>query len=236
MSDENPNTTTTPAPVAATTDQPATPPAAGAQPVAFTPEQQEALNRIVQQRLTEDRARRPVAPPATPPAATGRAAPATPAAAATPEPSMSATEVQQLIARDRAFTRVTATAGLTDRQIERMESALRAENPTDVSQWSRDYLADMKLGQPATATTAPPPATATPIAPVATTPAPAAAPSAPSAHALPTANGVVDLFNLTHPQLGALGPQGVRENLEKLWGIGNQASGAPTRPKPPSQR
>ena len=150
---------------------------------------------------------------------------------------MSVTEVQQMIARDRAFTRVTATAGLSDRQVERMESALRAENPADVSQWSRDYLADMKLGQPATATTATtPPATATPIATVATTPAPAAAPAAPSAHALPTANGVIDLFNLNQSQLGSLGPQGVRENLEKLWIIGNQSSGAPVRPKPPSQR
>jgi len=233
MPDEIPNTTTTAAPAAATSE-PVTPPAGGS-PSAFTSEQQEAVNRIVQQRLTEDRARRPAAPPAA--AAPASRAAAAPAAAATPEPSMSATEVQQLIARDRAFTRVTATAGLSDRQVERMEAALRAENPADVSQWSRDYLADMKLGQPATAATTSP-ATATPTATVAPTaqPAPAAAPSAPSAHALPTANGVVDLFNMTPAQHQSMGPQGVRETLEKLWAIGNQMSGAPVRPKPPSQR
>jgi len=235
MPDEIPTTTTTAS--AATTDAPATPPAAGAQPVAFTPEQQEALNRIVQQRLTEDRARRPATPaPVAAPA--GRAAAATPAPAATPEPSMSATEVQQLIARDRAFTRVTATAGLTDRQVERMEAALRAENPADVSAWSREYLTDMKLGQPATATTTPP-ATATQTAttaPVAPTAPPAAAPSAPSAHALPTANGLPDLFNMTPAQHQTLGPEGIKETLQRLWSIGNQASGAPARPKPPSQR
>jgi len=67
-------------------------------------------------------------------------------------------------------------------------------------------------------------------------PAPAAAPAAPSAHALPTANGVVDLFNLTDPQIQSLGPQGVRENLEKLWALGHQASGAPPRPVPPATK
>lgn len=237
MPDENPSTTT-PAPApAGTSDPPATPPAGGA-PLAFTPEQQEAVNRIVQQRLTEDRARRPVATPPAPAAAPA----ARPAPAATPAPvpatdsTMTASEVQQLIARDRAFTRVTATAGLTDRQVERMEAALRAENPADVATWSRDYLVDMGLGtRPAPPVVTPPatqPTTATP-APAAQV-APAAAPAAPSAHTLPTTNGVTDIFQ---PGVAAiLGPAGVRENLEKLWAQGNQMNGAPTRPKPPSQR
>ena len=232
MADENPSTTTTTAPAATTSDQPVTPPAAGAQPAAFTAEQQEAVNRIVQQRLTEDRARRPAAAPAATPAPTARPA-ATPPAA-TPESSMTVTEFHQQIARTRAFERVTAPAGLTDRQVERMEAALRAENPADVSQWSRDYLADMALGKPATATTPPAPAT-----PNATTTeqrtAPAAAPSAPVANALPTANGLPDLFAMTPSQHQALGPAKVREALEAAWKIGNQMSGAPQRRKAPQR-
>ncbi len=92
--------------------------------------------------------------------------------------------------------------------------------------------------QSAPAPATPPASSATPSAPSTTTPAapPPAAPAAPSPHSLPTANGVVDLFNLTPAQLRELGPQGVRKNLEQLWAIGNQMSGAPERPKPPSQR
>lgn len=64
-------------------------------------------------------------------------------------------------------------------------------------------------------------------------PKPAAAPAAPSAHTLPTAMGLVDLFAMQPHELHALGPQEVRKNLDQLWAIGRQASGAPQRPKPP---
>ncbi len=62
-----------------------------------------------------------------------------------------------------------------------------------------------------------------------------AAPAAPSAHTLPTVGGAIDLFHLTGPQLNALGPRGVRGELEKMWAMAEQQNGAPARPKPPQR-
>lgn len=143
---------------------------------------------------------------------------------------MSAEDVQTLLSRDRAFTRATATANLNDRQMARMEAALKAENPSDVAAWSAAYIEDLGIVKQVTQPAAPA-ATAT----TTEAPRPAAAPAAPSAHTLPTAMGVPDLFSMTPAQHAALGPQGVRSALEQLWKIGNQMSGAPERPKPPQR-
>jgi len=67
----------------------------------------------------------------------------------------------------------------------------------------------------------------------------AAAPSAPAGNSLPTQNGIVDIFALAQNDraaLNAMGPEGVKVVLEKLWAIGNQLNGAPARPKVPSSR
>jgi len=142
-------------------------------------------------------------------------------------------DVESMLERERVITRAATQHTLNDAQLKRMKNALASDKPDDASAWTASYLADMGLAK--APTPAAPAANAATTAPIAQ-PAPAAAPSAPSAHALPTANGVVDLFNLTPAQHQALGPSGIRANLEQLWAIGNQMSGAPARPKPPSQR
>lgn len=157
-------------------------------------------------------------------------APAAPKPSAKSDGSMSAEDVQALLSRDRAFTRATATANLNDRQLTRMEAALKADNPPDVAAWSAAYIEDLGLVKPATPTAAPAATAATLEAPK-----PAAAPAAPSVNALPTAHGLPDLFAMTPAQHAALGPQGIRSALEQLWKIGNQMSGAPERPKPPQR-
>ena len=173
------------------------------------------------------------------------------AAAAKPSGSasgLSADEVQLMIARARAFERVTATAGLNERQVARMEEALATSKPTDIAEWSRTYLEDMGIGsrQITTTTTAPgtaaPPVVVTPATSAAATttvPAtnatpPAAAPNAPTVPVSPTtSNGLVDLFRLTSEQLDQLGPSGVREHFDKALAIGRQQGGALPRPKLP---
>lgn len=157
-------------------------------------------------------------------------APAAPKPTAKPDGSMSAEDVQTLLSRDRAFTRATATANLNDRQMARMEAALKAENPSDVAAWSAAYIEDLGIVKQVTQPAAP-----AATAPTAEAPKPAAAPAAPSTHALPTAMGVPDLFSMTPAQHQALGPAKVRETLEQLWKIGNAMNGAPERPKPPQR-
>lgn len=103
-----------------------------------------------------------------------KAPPPAPKPAAKSDGSMSAADVQALLARDRAFTRATATANLNDRQLARMEAALNADNPSDVAAWSAAYIEDLGLAKlvtqpvaaiaaepikPAPATTPPAPAT-----------------------------------------------------------------------------
>jgi hypothetical protein len=224
--------TTASAATVTTSSQPATPPAApppAASSAKFSAEQQEEVNRIVKTRIEEDRSRRTAAPAAsaTPPKADASVAP-------------SMADIQKMIstatARESQLTTLMVTAGLDADQQRIARTLIESSNPSDVSIWWKETIEPLKLGKP------PAPPAVQPAAPAASAtsateaPKPAAAPAAPSAHTLPTANGVVDLFNLTPAQLQSLGPQGVRDNLEKLWAIGNQMSGAPARPKPPSQR
>lgn len=219
-----PNTPTTTETIEAA---PATPPATVVAPAkTFT---QEELNSIVQKRLDEDRRARPAAAKPTP-------APAAPVKAEPPPAGgLTLEDVTRAVATARVLERAATSAGLNERQAQRMEDAMRAANPSDVPAWTKEYLDDMGLGKPPAppaAATATPPATAATTTTVAT--APAAAPAAPTAHALPTTQGVTDIFQ---PGVAAaLGPDGVRAALEKLWAIGNQMQGAPQRPKPPAQR
>jgi hypothetical protein len=153
--------------------------------------------------------------------------------AAEAAPGITAADVDMRIARAEALTTLKVQHGISDGAFARMKAAMAAENPADPVTWAISYASDMGL------TKAPPAQPAAPAATVPATPAvpvPAAAPAAPSAHALPTANGMLDLFSMTRAQHVALGPKGVRDALEKAWAIGNQMSGAPERPKPPGQR
>lgn len=234
--------TTTEPQATGTTVQPATPPAAPAAPApapspapAQSPRtfNQEEVNAIVRDRLNEDRARRPAAA-ATQPAAQAPATPpqAAPAATAAPSASLSATDVQQMIARHGQFVRAVTEAGLNAGQQSLMERALQHENPPDVVVWAKEWITTMGLGKPAepTATT---PATATPAPTAAPTAPPAAAPTAPTTSTLPTSAGIVDYFSLDVSQINQLGPAGLRELHERAKKVGQQIAGAPARPKAP---
>ncbi len=141
--------------------------------------------------------------------------------------------------RERArFEKEASRLQINDALSNKLFTLARAEGVTveQFGEWLGETVTQLGI-KPAPAPTAPA-SSATPSAPATPAPAspPPAAPAAPSPHSLPTANGVVDLFNLTPAQLRELGPQGVRKHLDQLWAIGNQMSGAPERPKPPSQR
>ncbi len=220
MDPEN-TTTDTAAQAAATTEQPASPPATEKPSGSFT---QEDVNRIVAKRLEEDRARRPAAAPAPKPAA-----PSTAKASAEPdvraeleEMRRETTELKQRLDYSSRATRL----GLDEARAAALFPVYQA-NPDGFD--NVVTALGIKAHQPAV--------NPAPTATQAEAPKPpAAAPSAPTATSLPTQNGIVDLFALSPVQLRQLGPDGVRENLERLWKIGNQLSGAPTRPKVPSQR
>lgn len=154
--------------------------------------------------------------------------------AAAPSPGLSMADVKGEIERASIAGELAGKHGLTPTQAGHMKNALSGiSDPAAYRAAADSYLTDMGLAKAPTAAPAAPAATTAAVAST-TAPAPAAAPAAPTAHTLPTANGVVDIFQPGVAQ--TLGPAGLREHLEKLWAMGNQMQGAPTRPKPPSQR
>lgn len=150
-------------------------------------------------------------------------------AAAKADGSMSLEDVQSLLARDRAFTRATATANLNERQLTRMEAALKADNPSDVAAWSAAYIEDLGLAKPQPQP-APSPGAAAEVKP------PPAAPSAPAKVDPITSGGLVNVFALTADQIDQLGPHGIREHFEKTVAVGRARLGAPPLPKLPARR
>ena len=170
------------------------------------------MNRIVARRLEEDRARR-----------------AAPRAPESTEKKFAITEDEfnALLSRQRAFDRVTAAAGLSDRQLERMESARKAENPQDVAAWARGYLDDMGLGKSNVN-----PSSNAQTAPIAEHKPSAVAPSSsqPSAVTPVTTGGLVDIYNLTPEQFASMSPAQLREHHERNVAAGNAKSGAPRLP------
>jgi hypothetical protein len=149
------------------------------------------------------------------------------------EEAMSRAEYEQARARDRAFTRATAAAGLSDVQLTRMERALEADNPPDVAEWSKAYLEDMGLVKPPTNN-----AQQNSGAPAAPAPPAAAAPSAPSKVETPIVNGgMIDLYGgITPEQFAAYTPQQIREIHEKNVAAANSRVGAPPVPQPRAKR
>lgn len=193
------------------TDQPGTAPAAAAAPApAFT---QDDVNRIVARRLEEDRARR-TAPKA--PEQTDK------------RTAITADDVTALLASQRAFDRVTASANLTDRQLERMEAARKAESPQDVAAWARGYLEDMGLGK----SNVNPNNNTSQTAPVPEHKPSAVAPSSsqPSAVTPVTTGGLVDIYNLTPEQFASMTPAQMREHHERIIASAQSRSGAPRLP------
>lgn len=144
--------------------------------------------------------------------------------------SMSAEDVQSLLARDRAFTRSTAKADLNERQQSRMEAAFKADAPTDVAAWCAAYIEDLGIVKQ------PPAVAPTPSGSPAPTTPPPAAPNAPAKVESATANGLPNPWALTADQIDQLGPQGCREMLEKLTTVGRARLGTPPPPKLPARK
>lgn len=225
MGDETSTTTTeTPAaPVTTASPAPVTPPAQVAPPVAAKTFTQEEVNQIVSKRVEEVRQRttpKPTAPAAAPPAGND------------PPPS-GHPDIQAMIVREGDFREEMVRSGASPEQIGLIRSLLNVENPSDVRAWCQQKASIMGLGKPPAPPVVTQPATAIPAeAPK----PPAAAPSAPSGHALPTRDGVPDIFSLDERTIRAMPPSQIRQTLEQLQNLGNQAAGMPQRPKPPSQR
>jgi hypothetical protein len=218
--------TATPAPGA---PAPAAVPASTPAPAKFSPEQQEEVNRIVQQRLADDRQRRAApAAPAAPPSGDGGGKPK-------PEQPLTEEAVLDLFARQRAFSTALTGYQIEPPKLARMEAAFRAERPADAATWAQSYIADMGFPKAMQQPTTPAPA-ATPASPEPLKP-PAAAPAAPSPHTVPTANGLPDIFNMNPPQFGQFVQTGqLRSTLEKMWAIGATQQGAPRRPTLPQNK
>jgi hypothetical protein len=215
---------------------PAPPPASPPPPVNAKTFTEDEVTRIVQERLERDRRARPAAPAAAPPPA--------PVDDGTDE-KLSLKHIKAQLDEEKrqreadkrrsAFDKQALRLDMTESQMDDFYALSELQKPADVKEW---LLA--KGFKPVSTTTTSP---ATPAPTAAAAPAstdapkpPAAAPSAPSAHALPTSNGVVDLFAMTPAQHQQLGPKGVRAALETLWEIGNTMNGMPQRPKVPNQR
>lgn len=100
----------------------------------------------------------PVAPTVIPP--TNGA----PAAAIVPVGFVAAADVERMIERSNAVIRIASQNHLSDNQVTRMQSALKAANPDDAVTWTKSYLEDFGLlkGAPTTA----PPATVAPTIPI----------------------------------------------------------------------
>ena len=74
-----------------------------------------------------------------------------PAAATTTAPAaLTATDVQQMLERDRVLTRVEVEHKLTPAQAKRMRSIVEAEKPADVSDWVSNFVTDMGFAKPNT--------------------------------------------------------------------------------------
>jgi hypothetical protein len=84
---------------------------------------------------------------------------------------MTAAEVQSLMARERAFTRAIASAGLSPDQEAYVESTFRAVNPPDPHEWASTFIKVMGIGAKQPVPTQAPPTSAAP--PPAAPPAPA---------------------------------------------------------------
>jgi len=172
---------------------------------------QEQVNAIVQQRLAEDRNRRPKAPDSPPAKAS--------------KPDLEA-QVERLTLRN-AFDKRAAKFDLTDSASDRLFRLYETEKPEDPTAWFTETASQFGLKGPNM--TAPPSSTTGDPA-TAVTP-PASAPNAPVKVDPMTSGGLVDIFNLSAAQLQQLGPRGLRTHFEKALEVGNQLSGAPPRPQ-----
>ena len=200
------------------TGAPATAPAP--QAVTFTPEQQEQVNRIAAAARAEgkssaERATLPAAPP-----------PAEKPGKVTPESVQAELETMRLrIAYERRASKAGIPEDTLDDTFDLYRSKPADQRDTWLEGWSKKFM-------PTT-----PASTSNPAPAAAGVEAvkPAAAPNAPGRVDPITAGGLVDIWNLRDDEIAQLGPQGMREQFEKLLAAGNKAAGAPPRPKTPQR-
>ncbi len=189
---------------------------------------QEQVNAFVQQRLAADRATRSKPEPA--PAA---AQPTKPAPAADSDVRAELEEMKQR----NAFDKRIAKYDVPDETSERLFKLYKVEKPEDPTAWTAETAKQFglrSLTQPVTPTAIATATTAT-VAPTAAN-ITGAAPN-PGARVDGTTNaGIQDLFQLTPAKMDELGPVGMRKIFEEATTLGRQLSGAPTRPKLPTQR
>jgi hypothetical protein len=206
MSDQQ--TTDTTAQPNVTIDQPGPPPAEGKSNAGTITK--EDVNRIVRERLEEDRARRPAAAPAAKPAQE------TSAKAADVDVRAELQEMKQRL----AFEKRTRTLELDDKKSEALFKVYQA-NPDGFEEAVTVFglKTPQQIATPNGSTVDP-------------AKAGAAAPTAPSGPVNPiTSGGVVDIFNLSVAQLDQIGPAGLRAEYEKIVAVGNARAGAPPVPK-----
>lgn len=231
----------------------ATPPPATNAPKVFT---QEEVNRIAANAREEGR--RTVAAATAPKPNTSSTASSSTTVTATAAASTPVT-IESVAAQlenerlRREFTEYAADHGIPRTQREDWFELYRAQRPGDPEAWfqqkrERGLFGSQQQAAGNTATTATSAAPNNNAANMATPGAaqqtvisdparpPAAAPSAPANAALPMQNGIIDLWACSESELASLGPQGVREVLDRLASIGAQMQGAPQRPKPPSRQ
>ncbi len=127
----------------------------------------------------------------------------------------------------RAFDKHAAKRDLTDEQADDLFFLHQHQKPADTAEWlarkAPALAKELPVSTPPTATTA---------APVAT----AAAPIAPARVDGTTNAGMQDVFQLSIAQMEQLGPAGMRAIFEQATSMGRQLSGAPMRPKLPTQQ
>lgn len=76
---------------------------------------------------------------------TAAPSPQSPAAAAVASPTLSLADVEAMLEQQRVVTRAAVEHKLTDAQVKRMNSALKADRPDDIATWTGTYLTDMGL-------------------------------------------------------------------------------------------
>jgi hypothetical protein len=87
-----------------------------------------------------------------------------PSAVAPASTGLTEADLETRLEQERVITKAQVENKLTDAQVKRMKSALRAEKPDDVSTWTTSYLADLGLVRTEPATPTPPTVPAVPNA------------------------------------------------------------------------
>lgn len=215
MSDETNSPSTT------TASAPATAPAPAATVVAFTPEQQEQVNRIAAAARAEGKQSAERASTATP-------AVPVPSAQISPAPKVTLESLQADLEKSRlrgSFDKAALKLGIPEDDHDDLFENYQNKPLNQRSTWLEEKAKRLMPTQ----TTSP--AATTSIA--GAEQKPAAAPNTPGRVDPITSGGLVDIWNLTPQQLSDIGPQGLRVEFEKHLSAGERMSGRPTRPKAP---